>query len=270
MISRKELIGMRGKAKAKALKGLMDDLMDNVVQDPEKLAEFVEKWQGGFYHYSFNNMILIMFQKPEASLLAGYKQWQTKYNRQVKKGERAISVLAPRVWKKPVIKADGTEDTEEILYFKPVSVFDITQTEGDPVDVGCSSYVHGDIEYEAVKAACPYKVVEKNMGAANGATDGKTIWITPKENEAAMSATLMHEWGHCKLHYPDKHVARNIKEIEAETVSYIVTTFFGLDNEKAKYYVGNWQNGDHLEHGRGKKILSVAESIIKTVTGEKR
>ena len=246
----------------------LDELTDSICQDPDQLLEFVERWQNGFHSYSINNTILAWIQRPDFSLLAGFKAWQ-KHGRQVRKGERAIRILAPMTRK---IKSDkDEEETILIRGFRPVSVFDVSQTEGDLVDVGCSDLISGNVDFDSIVMACPVPVNIKDLGLSNGNTNGKEINITPKENEAAMCGTLIHEWahvalGHCKesglLFETDEKSAR---EIEAETASYIVTTCLGLENNKSRLYIANWGAEKEELKGRGKKIISVAEQIIRHI-----
>lgn len=246
----------------------LDELADKICQDPDQLSEFIERWSNGFHSYSINNTILAWMQRPDFTLLAGYKAWQ-KHGRQVRKGERAIRILAPMTRK---IKSDkDDEETVLIRGFRPVSVFDVSQTEGDPVDVGCSDLISGKVDFDSIMRACPIPVYIKDLGLSNGNTNGKEINITPKDNEAAMCATLIHEWAHVALdHCKEPGILfesddRSSKEIEAETASYIVTTCLGLENNKSRLYIANWGADKEELKGRGKKIISVAEKIIRDI-----
>lgn len=257
----------RGKELTKFLTEKLDELADNICQDPDQLSEFIERWSNGFHSYSINNTILAWMQCPDFTLLAGFKAWQ-KRGRQVRKGERAIRILAPMTRK---IIDDDDEETVIIRGFRPVSVFDVSQTEGDPVDVGCSDLISGNVDWETIVKACPLPVHIKDLGLSNGNTNGKEINIAPKENTAAMCATLIHEWahvalGHCKeqgiLYETDEISAR---EIEAETAAYIVTTCLGLENNKSRLYIANWGAEKEELKGLGKKIISVSEKIIRDI-----
>lgn len=250
----------------------LDEIADNICQDPDELESFVKKWNGGFYTYSLNNTLLIWLQKPEAienPLVAGYKAWKNQYGRQVRRKERAIRILAPRT---KVFEEDG-EKTVRILGYFPVSVFHVSQTTGDPIDdIGCQDLISGDVDFDTIVKACPIPVKIKGLGLANGNTDGKTINITPRSNTSSMTSSLIHEWahvalGHCKepgiLFETDD---RSAKEIEAETTAYIVTRCLGLQNNKSRLYIGCWGgNAAEIRH-RGKTILSTAESIIRKIS----
>lgn len=259
---------LKGKELGNYLVEKLDNLADEVVQDPDLLLEFVKKWNNGFHNYSIHNIILAWAQKPDFTLLAGYKAWQ-KHKRQVKRGSHAIRLLAPI---KKRIKDENDEDIYIIKGFIPVSVFDYDQTEGEELTVGCSDLIQGDYSFDKLVKACPIPVVLKNLGLSNGRTDGSMIWISPRDNEAAMVGTLLHEWSHCFLGhcensgiiYEDDN--RSVHEIEAEATSYIVSSFLGLDNKKSKFYIGSFSGDKNKLKGRGKKIISTAESIIRLIT----
>lgn len=257
---------LKGKELTAFLVSKLDELADSICQDPDELLNFVERWNNGFHSYSINNIMLAWAQRPDFSLLAGYKAWK-KRGRQVIRGERAIRILAPMTRK---IKSDDDEETLIIRGFRPVSVFDLSQTEGDPVDVGCSDLISGGVDFESIVKACPVHVHIKDLGLSNGNTNGKEINITPKENTAAMCATLIHEWAHVALgHCEESGILFETdekSEIEAETASYIVTTCLGLENDKSRLYIGNWGGNKAELQSRGKKIISVSESIIREIS----
>ncbi len=254
-------------------------LCDNICQDPEELATFVNRWTRGFHNYSMKNTFLIIVQKPEAlenPLVAGYKHWNS-LGRQVKKGERSIRILAPA--KKRIEEKNGDE-TFIVKGFFPVSVFHISQTskieesEQDLLDtIGCPDLISGDVDFETIVKACPYPIkIQDNLGFSNGNTDGKNINLANKSNKASLASTAIHEWAHIALgHCKDDGILfeteeRSAREIEAETASYIVTTCLGIENNKSRLYIGNWGgNKEELQH-RGKKIISVAESIIREIS----
>ena len=132
---------LKGQALTNFLVDKLDELADNICQDEEQLLVFVKKWHNGFHSYSFNNSILAWIQRPDFTLLAGYKSWIGR-GRQVKAGLKSIRILAPIIKK---IKEEDIEDESRIIRgFRTVSVFDIAQTEkiteddeGD-IEVGCS------------------------------------------------------------------------------------------------------------------------------------
>jgi hypothetical protein len=259
---------LKGQELTKFLTEKLDELADNLCQDPEQLLVFIKKWNNGFHSYSMSNIILAIIQRPDFTLLAGYKSWQGR-GRQVKKGERAIRILAPLVKK---IKEDNGDETCIIRGFRSVSVFDIAQTEGDEIEeLGCPELVSGNFDFVTIVKASPVPVLIRYLGISNGNTDGNRINIAPKKNEAAMVATLIHEIAHVMLgHCKDSGTLyetedKSTKEIEAESVSFIVSSVLGIENNKSRLYIGNWGGNKEELQGRGKKIIATAESIIKAI-----
>jgi len=260
------------KERAVLLKASLDELADNIVTDTERLAEFTREWSGGFHRYSMNNMLLVKSVKPEASLLAGHQAWETKHNRKVRRGEKGIWIIAP-----VPVKIEDEDSGEEKVFLKwtSVPVWDISQTDGDPVDVGCPNMINGDMSFDDIKTKVPFDIIVKDLGLSNGRTDGKTCWITPKLNKTAMAGTLIHEVAHCKLGHItedfmdfESETRVDAKEIEAEAVKFVVLSYFGVHDERAKFYIGNWSAFGAELKGRGKKILSVAEQIIRWLEAE--
>ena len=259
---------LKGQALTNFLVDKLDELADNICQNERQLLEFVNKWHNGFHSYSFNNTILAWIQRPDFTLLAGYKSW-IGHGRQVKAGQKSIRILAPMIKK---IKEEDKDDESRIIRgFRTVSVFDIAQTEGDEVEVGCSDLVSGNFDFETIVKASPVPVLIRYLGISNGSTDGNCIKISPKKNEAAMVATLIHEIAHVMLGHCESSSTlfesedKSVKEIEAETVSFIVSSFLGLENNKSRLYIGNWGGNKEELKGRGKKIIAVSESIIKQI-----
>lgn len=257
-------------------------LCDNICQDPEELLEFTKSWTAGFHNYSLKNTILIILQKPEAlenPLIAGYKHWNS-LGRQVKKGALSIKILAPA---KKRIEDENGDETFIIKGFFPVSVFHISQTskiddksEENLLDsIGCPDLISGDVDFETIAKACPYPIkIQDSLGFSNGNTDGKTINLANKSNKASLASTALHEWAHIELgHCQDKGILfetedRSAKEIEAETCNFICCSALGIDNQKSRLYIGSWGGkGAELEN-KGKKIISVAEKIIRSIAKE--
>lgn len=151
----------------------------------------------------------------------------------------------------------------------PVSVFDVSQTDGPEISIGCSDLIKGEVSFEELVKACPIPIVVKDLGLTNGRTNGNIIWISPRDNEAAMVATLLHEWSHCWLGHCDKEPGilyeddnRSLQEIEAECCSFIISSFLGIDNRKSKFYIGSWGGNEDKIKGRGRKLITISERII--------
>lgn len=256
---------LKGKELTAFLVEQRDNLADSVCQDPEQLEQFVQMWDNGMnlHGYSFNNLILAWLQYPRVSMLAGFKKWQS-LGRMVNKGEKAIKVLAPLTRK--VRDKESDEDAVVISGWRYVNVFDVSQTDGEELEFGHSDKVTGDICFESVKNISPLPVVVEYAGTSNGNVTKDRILVSPKENEAAMVATLVHEIAHYKLGHLDCDLDKETKEVEAETVSYIVTSYLGFKNGKSKYYIGSWNGSGDKLRGKGKHLISVAESIIRDIS----
>jgi hypothetical protein len=251
------------------LQAKLAELEASLVVSPEKLTEFVNRWKGGFRNYSLHNFALILWQKPESTICAGFHQWRA-HKRWVRKGERAIWVLAPgfaRKIKRDEEIGDDVETEERVIqFFFPVPVFDVSQTDGAELAIG-NTAVHGNgsLLLDEVKKAFPEFEWRESNGIEDGSTDGKSIKVSERANKAQMVCAGLHEVGHCLCGHLDgrKDTARDIQELEAEAVSFLVSSFFGFEDEGAKLYLVNW-HGDKAKLAKsGSKVLSVAERIIK-------
>ena len=213
-----------------------------------------------FHNYSFNNTLLIAMQKPEATLVAGYQAWQKKFKRQVKRGEKGIQIIAPAPvreketvekvdpeTKELVIGKDGQPETEEVIHviprFRVTSVFDVSQTYGEPLPELETPELMGSAEnYEvfmqAVREVSPVPIRFDNFGGeAKGfySNTDKEIVIREGMSESQTMKTAVHEVTHAKLH--DRDIMEELgdrkdkmtKEVEAESVAYTVCQYFGLD-----------------------------------------
>ncbi|MCE5213407.1 MAG: ImmA/IrrE family metallo-endopeptidase [Methanobacterium sp.] len=291
-----EIGNLKGKELSEYLSQELDELADNICQDPDELERFVKQWNNGFHSYSLNNTLLILSQRPDSTLVAGYRSWQER-GRQVLRGEFGIRIFAPNTRKAfapNTCKDENAEDDETIIItgFHATTVFAIQQTgvfrsfvahgrylhrviDPDPVwypEVGCSDLITGEIQLDKVIEAIPVPIVFKDLGFSNGKTDGKVIYITPKKNKAAQVNTIIHEYSHVLLHFNESTASslydsenRSIAEIEAESVAFIVTSYLGLKNLKSALYVGNWGANSEKLKGRGKRIISTAEAIIRDI-----
>jgi hypothetical protein len=258
------------------LQGKLAELEASLVVSPDKLTEFVNRWKGGFRNYSLHNFALILWQKPEATICAGFHQWRN-HRRWVKKGEQAIWILAPgfaRKIKRDEEIGDDVETEERVIqFFFPVPVFDVSQTDGAELAIG-NTAVHGNgvLSLDEVKKAFPEFEWRESNGIADGSTDGKKINVSERENKAQMICAGLHEVGHCLCGHFDrrKDTVRDIRELEAEAVSFLVSSFFGFEDEGAKLYLVNW-HGDKAKLAKsGSKVLSVAERIIKRLRPDEK
>lgn len=221
-----------------------------------------------FYHYSANNCMLIMMQKPEATMVASYNHWKNDFNRQVKKGEKAIKILAPIPHKrtKEVTLQDGTVESRESqwLSFRAVPVFDISQTEGDPLPT-LTERLSGNVEqYDELLAkivACaPVPVgFEEIQGSALGYFSGAENRIVVRSGmpQEQTIKTLIHEVAHSMLHCDggeETDADRETREVQAESVAYTVCKYLGINTDGYSFgYIAGW-SGD-------KDVKQLTESI---------
>ena len=265
--------------------------------DMEKYRNYL-RTMSRFHNYSLNNQALIHLQRPDATLVAGYNRWRDKFSRHVLRGEKGITIIAPTPYKKkieqekldpdtklPILDADGkivTEEKEiEIPMFRPVKVFDYAQTDGKPLPERVASPVAnltGSVEnyeafMEALRRASPVPVEVKPMSAdADGYFSPKSQSITLREgmSEVQTVSAAVHEIAHAKLHnyglqQPEahKHKSRNTEEVEAESISFMVCAYFGIETGANSFgYVATWSKNAELPEFRAS-----LDTISKTANG---
>ena len=252
---------------------------------PAKWREFLDA-QARFHRYSWHNTLLILSQRPDATKVAGLHDWADNFGRSVKKGEKAIWVLAPTRYRKVTVADDGTEETEERLFFRPVPVFDVSQTEGPPLPEPPS------IEASDTRTEAPPGMAEalsgwvrargfdprraELPGALYGRTDfsARTVEVNASHNGAQQALTLAHEAAHIALgHDACYGKSRPEREIEAESVAYIVGRHFGLADAGSFNYVANWAHGDpEAVRKTAGRVVSAAKQVLDEVdrTEERR
>ena len=265
--------------------------------DMEKYRNYL-RTMSRFHNYSLNNQALIHLQRPDATLVAGYNRWRDKFSRHVLRGEKGITIIAPTPYKKkieqekldpdtklPILDADGkviTEEKEiEIPMFRPVKVFDYAQTDGKPLPERVASPVAnltGSVEnyeafMEALHRASPVPVEVKPMSAdADGYFSPKSQSITLREgmSEVQTVSAAVHEIAHAKLHnyglqQPEAHKrkSRNTEEVEAESISFMVCAYFGIETGANSFgYVATWSKNAELPEFRAS-----LDTISKTANG---
>ena len=234
-------------------------------------------FMGKFYNYSAGNCILIWVQKPDASLVAGYKTWQNKFKRQVRKGEKSIYIIAPcpRKYMKEVKDKDGNMVEKEVQYiaYKAVPVFDISQTDGDEVPTLVKVLDGEVVEYDELIGKlidiAPVPVTfEEIHGSANGYFSPAESRIVVKNGMSQMQTvkTLVHEIGHAMLHAKDgeeKDASRDDKEIQAESIAFTVCSAMGIDTSEYSFgYIAGWSKGR-----KANQLQENMEVIRKTAAG---
>ena len=241
-----------------------------------------------FHNYSFNNTLLIALQNPGATHVASYTDWKNKFHRQVMKGEKAIRIIAPAPYKKEIEKEVKNELTGEIKKekseivipaYKAVSVFDISQTEGDELPVIGVDELKGDVgNYEELKDILknlsPVDILYEDIPSdAKGFYDitEKRIVIKKEMEQMQEIKTLVHEIAHALLHDKDGSLVDNVtqdtewnrrtKEVQAESVAYTVCQHLGIDTSEYSFgYIAGWSSGREK-----KELKNSMETIRKTV-----
>ena len=267
----------------------------------DKYKEYL-KFASKFTDYSARNTLLINLQRPDATLVAAYGKWK-QLGRQVERGQTGIEILAPVAYKtnqvleteRPAVdefgnqlyNPDGTEKMETVekpmtgLAFKKVYVFDVSQTSGkelpDPV-----TELTGDIDsarkeavFAALKKVTGIDIEFKDIkGGAKGyysATNNEIV-IKSGMSDAQTLKTAFHEAAHNLLHDPAKDIVtnkspRNEKEVQAESVAFMVAERFGIDTSEYSFpYIASWSDGKQLE--QLKSALQEIQEAAKKISSE--
>ncbi len=241
-----------------------------------------------FPRYSINNCILIASQLPEASLVCGYRKWQTEFNRTVNKGERGIMILAPIKGKtevteevfdennRAVLDEDGKQKTETVVKeyqsFRPVYVFDVSQTSGDPVPTLATELKENVDSFEDLKdilrsispVPVSFEIINDSANGYYSPSSGKIV-VDERLPQLQMIKTMIHEIAHASLGHGSKDDKwdRQTKEVQAESVAYWVTQMIGLDtSDYSLGYISGWS--------KDKEVSELKESlnIIKKTADE--
>ena len=275
----------------------MDSIMQNLetgiaeLFTSERYQEYL-KTMSQFHNYSFNNTLLIAMQRPDATLVTGYRNWQSM-GRQVKKGEKGITIIAPAPIKrkkeqtvldqdqKPVIGPDGKPKTEEVEItlpcFKAITVFDIEQTTGEPIqtlapEILTAAVEDFDLFLQAIREISPVPIrFDAIEGSANGYYHNlnKEIVIKKDMSQSQTLKTAIHETAHARLHDREIMESQGIekdrltKEVEAESVAYCVCSAFELDTSEYSFpYIAGWSSGKEMRE------LKSSMDVIRKTAGE--
>ena len=287
-------------ADAKTEKQKVQEITEKLEQGIKELFES-EKYKtylntmSKFHNYSFNNTMLIAMQKPDATLVAGFKAWQKNFDRHVKKGEKGIRILAPAPYKikeeqeklDPVtgeimLDKNGMPITEEVEIkipaFRVVPVFDVSQTDGKELpDIGVNELSGSVEDYEdfmqALTEVSPVPITYEDIeGEAKGYfhTTDHRITIQEGMSQSQTVKTAIHEVAHAKLHDRERNQDidkvldkdRNTKEVEAESVAYTVCQHFGIDTSDYSFgYIAGWSSDRDM-----KELKSSLDTIRKTAS----
>ncbi len=286
------------KKERQKVKEITDKLEEGLKElfESEKYRSYLST-MSKFHNYSFNNTLLIAMQKPDATLVAGYKAWQKNFERHVNFGEKAIRILAPAPYKikeerdkldpvtgEMMFDENGMPQKEEvertIPAFRAVSVFDVSQTDGKPLpelEVGeLWKSVEGYEDFvQALMNVAPVPIgFEDIPGDSKGYyhMEKKRIAIQENMSESQTLKTMIHETAHSMLHkkevdrdvVPETPVKdRNTKEVEAESIAYTVCQHFGIDTSEYSFgYIAGWSSGKDMT-----ELKSSLDTIRRTASG---
>lgn len=290
---------------AEKKKSEMDDMVQRIdegvkaVFESERYKEYL-KFASKFTDYSARNTMLINMQRPDATLVAAYGKWK-QLGRHINKGETGIAIFAPTPYKtneyietqKPaydeygnqLYNEDGTEKMETIetpltgMAFKTVYVFDVSQTDGKEIPEPVSELT-GDVDaarkdaiFTAIKNVTGIDVEFQDIkGGSKGdySPASDTIVIKTGMSDAQTLKTVFHETAHKLLHDPKSEIVtvkspRNEKEVQAESVAFMVAEKFGIDTLEYSFpYIASWSEGKQLE--QLKNVLQEIQSASKQIS----
>lgn len=263
------------------LKEIIDSIEKGIkeVFESGRYTEYLQV-MSRFHNYSFNNTMLIYMQKPDATLVAGFNKWKDKFERNVNKGEKGIKIIAPTPYKKKIEKDVLDPDTKlpmrdengeiikeekevSIPSFRPITVFDVSQTSGKELPT-LASDLNGKVENfdmlkEAISRSAPVPISFKPLRPD---TDG---YFSPKRQEIVIRegmgevqtvCAMIHESAHAKLHNPanipetdDKSkLSRSDEEVQAESIAYTVCAYFGIETGENSFgYLASWSQNKELK-----------------------
>ena len=289
------------KEQIKALTEKIEEGIQNLFQsgDLEKYQAYL-RTVSRFHRYSVNNQMLIFAQCPQATLVAGYQKWQNQFSRHVLRGEKGITIIAPTPYKikveqekldpdtkQPLLDADGKTITEEkevqIPLFRPVKVFDVSQTDGEPLPEQVKSPVAeltGNVEHyeafmDALKLVSPVPIEIKPLSSnLDGFFSPSKQSITLREgmSEVQTVCAAVHEIAHSKLHnyarQPDSQPKdSSTEEMEAESIAYTVCAYFGIETSANSFgYVATWSKDKDVKAFRA-SLDTIRKTSSELISG---
>lgn len=293
---------LNGQNSAERMKEITDRLETGIQElfESERYKAYLTT-MSKFHSYSFNNTLLIAMQGGQ--LVAGYNKWRDDFHRNVKKGEKAIKILAPAPFKakkevqkldaqgRPVMGKDGKPVTEvqeiQVPAFKIVSVFDVSQTEGEPLPSIGVEELTGSVErygefFKALEQTSPVPIGFEDIPSGSHGyyhLTEKRIAIQEGMSELQTLKTAIHEIAHSKLHAIDPEAPAieqadrpdsRTREVQAESVAYAVCQHYGLDTSDYSFgYVAGWSSGKDLKELKAslETIRATAHELITTIDG---
>lgn len=287
------------KDKSEKIKEITEQLHDGIKRlfDSEKYKDYL-RVMSRFTNYSFNNTVLIALQRPDTMAVAGYRAWETKFERHVQPGSKGIVIIEPTPWKRktievekdengtPKLDEEGKEIKKEVVrvvpQYKLGYVFAYEDTDGKPLP-SIVEKLQGNVkEYDVFKkileevSPVPVTYEEINNGA-NGfyRLDTKEIYVDSRLSESQTIKTLTHEIAHSLLHDDtigeDKEANRLEAEVTAESVAFTVLSYYGVDTSEYSFgYIGGWSSGKELKELQQKMdvIRKTANGLITAIDGK--
>ncbi len=255
------------KKNVRRVKNLLEEVKELT---PEKFQTILDSL-AKFHNYSFYNQIILCFAG--CSQVAGYKKWK-ELGRTVKKEAKAVWILAP--WfKKVKAEKEGAEQKKKerklLSGFFSVPVFDISQTEGEPIKRGLT--IGSDIDFEELRKATEkagWTVVFKPLEIATGGyvtSENGEITLNSNLDETENTGTLIHEWVHKELKHPNNGTLARVAEQQAETATYLVCKVLGIER-KSVFYLKSWGLSENILKDFG-KVNAVSKKIISALVPAK-
>lgn len=249
----------------------LEEELQSFSKNPDKMYRRWKTARNQFYNYSLRNLLIANMQlnemkNTEVEQLASYNKWK-KIGRQVRKGEKGLKILAPILVSNDV---DGAED--ELVGFRQTTVFDIKQTEGQELFYG-----EDDITGEAtitLQEAIEYSIlpvkIDLNTEMKKGETNYKEIRLCENITDEDNLCVLFHELAHNVLQHNTRELTSSLKEMEAESVSYIVAKHFGIDNKGSIRYIHNWNKEgiEEFDLTSANMIMKASNQIVSMMEGE--
>ena len=255
-----------------------------ILRENVALIQTSDQWKAAldirsrFHQYSFNNCMLIALQRPDATLVAGYRKWQ-EMKRQVRKGERSIAIFAPML--KKVQDEESGEWIKRLIGFKSVGVFDVAQTDGEPLpepprpqpltgrdDEADALFVK--IAEFAASVGSPITVTTDGLGRANGMFSllTKAITVSPNLPPLQRLKTAVHEVAHAILHSDTIPAdSYDLGELEAESTAYLVGDALGIDTSAYSFaYLAGYAGEPDALLKAGQNAVKAADRIIEALS----
>lgn len=274
----------------------LNEGLENIFKN-QRFQELL-KIMSSFHHYSFNNAMLIAMQRPNATMVQGFRGWQ-EIGRFVEKGEKAIKILAPTFKKKEVEKINPltlkpftdskgqpiTEKRDFLTGFRTVSVFDVSQTDGKEIP-SVRDFINRSLEndenmsklyqdfFNHIKDNFDYDiredVTEPGVGGYFAPRNNEIVISTNNnQNDTEKFRVLIHEFAHAKLHHIDsdmRELPRGHKEAQAESAAFIVSNYYGLEIDDISLgYIATWANDLDLARKSIEEVQRVSKEMINTI-----